>query len=139
MIPKSLQNRIGFVISKAAQHITEIADEQLSAYHIKAKHYGILSLLDDAGPMTQIDIGHTLQIDRTSMVGFIDDLEHLELVERRRNPQDRRAYNIHLTPHGEKCLADLHSIVQNAEAEALATLSPTEANQLLQLLLKITQ
>jgi DNA-binding MarR family transcriptional regulator len=139
IIPKSLQNRIGFIMSKAAQHITQMVDDQLSDYHIKAKHYGILSLLDDQGPMTQIDIGNTLQIDRTSMVGFIDDLEQLELVERRRNPNDRRAYNIHLTSTGQKSLADLHTLVQNTEAESLSALSSSETSHLLQLLLKITQ
>ena len=139
MIPKSLQNRLGFVMSKAAQNITEYVDEQLSTFNIKAKHYGIMTLVAQEGAISQIDIGNTLQIDRTSMVGFIDDLEKLGFVERVRNPNDRRAYQIHLTEEGQKSLNKLDNIVQNAEQEAIAALSSSEADQLLKLLLKIIQ
>ncbi len=45
-------------------------------------------------------LGAQLGIDRTTVVELIDDLEKQGVVERRRNPADRRSYALHLTAKG---------------------------------------
>jgi DNA-binding MarR family transcriptional regulator len=36
-------------------------------------------------------------VDRTTVVGVVDDLEDAGFVERRRNPEDRRGYALEAT------------------------------------------
>ena len=50
--------------------------------------------------MSQRALGRRLRIDKSPMVGLIDDLEQLGLAERRRRTRDRRVQDIHLTAQG---------------------------------------
>lgn len=68
------------------------------------------------------------------LVAFIDDLEYAGLVERRRDPRDRRAHNLFLTDKGEKMMAKIAGIGREAEAALLKPLSTAERLQLHQLL-----
>jgi DNA-binding MarR family transcriptional regulator len=68
------------------------------------------------------------------MVAFIDDLEHAGLVERRRDPRDRRAHNLFLTTAGEKAMAKIAEIGRGWEEELVKSLSSEERVQLRALL-----
>lgn len=60
------------------------------------------------------------------MVAVVDDLERSDLVVRRRDPSDRRAYALHLTASGRSVLARARTVVRDAEDEFLAPLSSAE-------------
>ena len=55
--------------------------------------------------MSQRALGRRLRIDKSPMVGLLDDLERLGLAERRRSESDRRVQAIHLTRAGGDALA----------------------------------
>ncbi len=71
------------------------------------------------------------------MVTMIDDLEKAGLVERRSNPQDRRAYSIQVTEKGKNLLPELNRLGLAAEKKFLAVLSPKEQKDLAQILKKL--
>src|SRR4029078_9146061 len=85
-----LLKRLGF---NAKQHSFD-EDEKagLSPYH-----HAILALLDEGVPETQAAIADSLGYDRGTLVGLLDELEEKGLVERKRDPDDRRRHLVPLT------------------------------------------
>ena len=82
-------------------------------------------------------IADALGYDRSWFVGLLDDLEEAGLVERKRDPIDRRRHLVSLKPAGKKRLAELRAISQQVEDEFLAPLSPQERKELHALLLEL--
>jgi DNA-binding MarR family transcriptional regulator len=98
-IPPSLANRPGALITIAARTGQELAKRRLNPMGLSVQLCGVMNLLGE-GPLSQQELGEQLGIDRTTVVELIDDLEKKGVVERRRNPADRRSYALHLTAKG---------------------------------------
>jgi DNA-binding MarR family transcriptional regulator len=135
-IPPELGRWTATLLSRAAQRMRERFEGRIAPMGLKSKHYGALILLKN-GPLTQVEIGRSLWVDRTTMVGLVDDLMRLGLVERAPHPEDRRAYAVTLTPQGADVLQAATAAVDATEAECFAPLTSDEREQLRALLLKI--
>ena len=61
------------------------------------------------------------------------------LAERRRDPVDRRAYTLYLTPTGRDLLADLERIVDEHDVELLTALNASQRSQLISLLQRVAE
>jgi DNA-binding MarR family transcriptional regulator len=70
-------------------------------------------------------------------VGLLDELEEAGLIERKRDPADRRRHLVSLNPAGKKKLAHLRSISKGVEEEFLAPLDATQRAQLHAVLLSL--
>lgn len=127
------------VAIKVAERLQDLFSTNLTVLEIRPKHYGILSLLGEQGPLSQAEIGQQVEIDRAPMVQHIDYLEQMGLVERKPNPSDRRSYAITLTPKGLDYLQRATEIAIAAESEFFAPLSPEERQQLHSLLTRLLQ
>lgn len=67
------------------------------------KHFSILILIDKIGDRcSQKFIADTLHIDKTMLVGSLDELEAKGFIKRVQNPADRREYWIQLTAKGKR-------------------------------------
>jgi DNA-binding MarR family transcriptional regulator len=75
--------------------------------------------------------------DRTTIVALIDDLESAGLVERRRNPSDRRAYALQLTDEGHDWLAAAGPALAGAEDRLLRDLDADERANLVETLQRV--
>src|SRR5436305_15220104 len=114
-----LLKRLGF---NAKQHsFDEYEKAGLSPYH-----HAILALLDEGMPETQAAIADALGYDRGTLVGLLDELEEHGLVERKRDPDDRRRHLVRLTGDGKQTLGRLRAFAQRVEEECLA---PPDAEQ----------
>jgi MarR family transcriptional regulator, lower aerobic nicotinate degradation pathway regulator len=129
-LPESLTHWPGYVLAFIAERTTERFERALARQKIRTKHASVLAIIDAEGPMSQRALCRRLRIDKSPMVGLVDDLERLGLAERRRSDADRRVQDIHLTARGqstvERILAlddeqreQLHGLlIQVAEATA---------------------
>jgi DNA-binding MarR family transcriptional regulator len=127
----------GFLMRKVSQASFEGFAEIVARRGLHPMHFGLLSILDAEGPISQQELGRQLGIDPSSMVARMDALEKLGLVERERSPDDRRAYEISLTPEGGKALKELQAEAREYGKEFFRALTPKEQEQLNLLLLKL--
>lgn len=105
-LPPALANWPGYLMVHIAEHATDRFERELDGEGIRSKHAQVLVVIDAEGPMSQRALGRRLRIDKSPMVGLIDDLERLALAERRRSQTDRRVQAIHLTALGEQVLRE---------------------------------
>jgi DNA-binding MarR family transcriptional regulator len=100
-IPAGLAHRTGYLISIAHLRVRERFERRLQGTGIAAPDYGTLATIDECGPISQQQVAAQLGFTSTAVLQMVDRLERDGLVERRRNPADRRAYALELTPQGE--------------------------------------
>jgi len=98
--------------------------------------YYVLVTLAEHGPLSQQQVCDRIDIDRSDMVRLIDDLEGRGHVERTRDLEDRRRYQLTLTPRGKKAVGRCDAILAAVTDDVLAALSPDERRTLHRLTLR---
>ncbi len=91
---------------------------------------GVIDVVARFQPVSQREISDHLGLDASDVVGVLDILEAAEMVERRRDPQDRRRHAVVLTERGEAAAHRFGALRAEAEDRALASLDG-ESRQLL--------
>ena len=123
-----------FLLYRAAEASHALANSMLGELGLTARQVGILTLVTERAPMTQKELGAELQIDRTVMVDLIDQMEAKRLVERCRNPSDRRAFLIQPTAAGRKAKEAAVAILDRQQEIFLEPLTSGERHLLAGLL-----
>jgi DNA-binding MarR family transcriptional regulator len=132
-----LAGSVGFLLSKLGMTSAHRFAETLAPLGIDPRHFGILRIVAMTEGQSQQQLGDALHVPPSRMVALIDDVEARGLVERRRNPKDRRAHALHLTPKGRKLYERARAIATAYEDHLCAGLSERERTQLLALLHKL--
>ena len=83
------------------------------------------------GEKTQIQLADMCQLDKTTMVVTVDELERAGLAERRPSATDRRARVISVTAAGKRKLKQAGAVVAQVQDEVLAELPADERDVLL--------
>src|ERR1700676_2272567 len=76
------------------------AECALEPIGLRPRHLVALTVLRDYGSPTQQALAAALQIDRTNLIGLLNELETEGLVLRRRSSEDRRRHFVELTDDG---------------------------------------
>lgn len=87
----------------------------------------------------QSALGQVLGIARSGAMMLTDWMEGRGLVERRRRPDDGRAWGVHLTPRGERLVAAMKRRVVAEDRRRAAVLEARERRELLRLLNKLAR
>ena len=138
-LPHSLTHWPGYLLNFIAEHATERFERAVAAHGIRSRHASVLVVIDAEGPMSQRALGRRLRVDKSPMVGVLDDLERLGLAERRRTDSDRRIQAIHLTAAGRRVLAEVTAIADAENDRTFAVLDDAEREQLQALLLRVAE
>ena len=129
--PAFLLARVGLRDQGAARS-TEFERAGFTPYH-----YSVLAVLDEGARATQATIADALRLDRSQLVGLLDGLEQRGLIERRRDPVDRRRQAVSLTPAGKKEIGKMREIVKQIEDQFLEPLDAEERAGLHDALLRV--
>jgi DNA-binding MarR family transcriptional regulator len=117
---------LGWALGMLFRSYVKAADLAVADLPGGPRGYQLLTIAARALPATQLAIAQQLGVDRTVMTYLLDDLEDAGLVERRRDPADRRARRIIATDKGHIHLAELRKRLRLAEDHVLAALGEPE-------------
>jgi MarR family transcriptional regulator, lower aerobic nicotinate degradation pathway regulator len=137
--PRTLVSSTPHLMKRLAMLQKDRAMGAFEASGLTPYHYAVLTLLEEEPPETQAMIADALGYDRSHLVGLLDELEERGLIERKRDPGDRRRHLVTLTPDGKRAATKLRSIVRKLEGEFLTPLDDDERLTLHRLLLRLAR
>ena len=132
--PVRLREHLGFLVGRAHSHLHRRFLASLAPLDLEPRLYGTLTLLAATGPVSQSEVARLLGLSGASVVQIADDLERRGLVERRRDPADRRTQRLHLRPGADQTIDRARGIAATCVGSQLAELSDPEAARLVDLL-----
>lgn len=100
---------------------------------------GVLRVVAAREPVSQREVSEALLLDPSDLVTLVDILEAAGLVERRRDPADRRRYALEVTPRGQLAVVRLREINRETNEELLAPLDEHERAQLTELIGRVVR
>jgi MarR family 2-MHQ and catechol resistance regulon transcriptional repressor len=122
---------------KAYDSLAAYAYESIRSMGLGLSDFGVLEILLHKGPLPVNIIGLKIRLTSGSISVAIDRLEEKRLVERRDDPEDRRARVVHLTPAGRKLIVCAFAEHAAAMEHATSGLSPAERKETIRLLKKL--
>jgi DNA-binding MarR family transcriptional regulator len=96
--------------------------------------FAVLNVLGAREGTIQQQLSSEMGIDPSAMVKLINEIEGAGLADRRRRPNDRRAWEVTITPKGRRTLQRARRLVSQVEDEVLGGLTATDRRHLLTLL-----
>ncbi len=136
-MPAELLASPAFLLARLGMAIKARAFDEFEETGFSPYHHSVLALLEEGARDTQSAIADALQLDRSQLVGLLDALEEHGLIERRRDPGDRRRHVVSLTPAGRDQLAAFRKIIERIEDEFLAPLDAADRAALHSLLARL--
>ena len=134
-LPPELVASSLFLLKRLGMAAKQRSIDEYERLGLNPYHHAILALLEGNAPETQAEIADGLGYDRGTLVGLLDELEEQDLVERKRDPDDRRRQLVRITPDGKRTLGKLRALSKRLEDEFLAPLDAEQREQLHALLL----
>ena len=135
-----MDENIGTLLAQVSRLLRRSFDERARGIGVTRPQWQVLTLLKLHAGSNQGTLAEMLEVEPITLGRMIDRLSEAELVERRADPADRRAWRIFLTEKGEVLLSKLrpfgHETIANAldgvgEADRalfMATLERVRAN-----------
>ena len=128
------RSSVAFLLVQLGTHVAGLFGERLKPLGLEQRHAGMLVRLAQNDGRSQQAIAELMGVNPTRMVFLTDELEKLGLVERRRNPADRRSHALYLTEAGTAMLARVREVIRAHDADITASLTGAEREQLAALL-----
>jgi DNA-binding MarR family transcriptional regulator len=136
-VPAELAEHTGFLLSKLGLATSRRFAEAMSPLGLDPRQFAVITVLAAHDGVAQQELAERLRIHPSSMVAVVDDCETAGLLERRRDPGDRRRYAIHLTPKGRAVLARARDAAAALHQDMFGELDAAEQQDLHRLLLRL--
>ena len=115
-----------FEIGETAHALRKAFDRRAVGLGVTRAQWKVLFRLDRRPGLRQIELADMLDIEPITLSRIVDRLEESELVERRADPADRRAWRLHVTARAQPLIAKLRAIADDMIAEAFAGIEPKD-------------
>lgn len=132
-----IEKSVGFLLAKAHQRLFAAFRKELAPFGLTPPQFALLGFLWKKDGLSQVEISEKSEVDRTTIGGLVDRLEKCGLVERRRHPEDRRVYLVHLTEAGRALESELSPVALRAREKFTAGLEPGDYEKLCEMLKKL--
>jgi len=126
-----------FLLAQLGAYAAQKFAERLAALALAPPQAGILRIIAMSPGLSQQSVAHQLGTPPSRLVALIDGLEQRGLIERRRNPDDRRHHALYLTEEGDRFMGRMAQVGMAHEDAICAGLDDEERSRLNTLLQRI--
>jgi MarR family transcriptional regulator for hemolysin len=127
-----LKREIAFTIMDVARMLRTYADQRGRQFGISRAQWVVLVRLDRTEGLKQSELAEILDLQPISLTRLLDRLAENGLIERRPDPNDRRANRLYLKPAARPLLKQLAELGGDMMDDVLAGLSDKSNERLLQ-------
>lgn len=121
-----MSDTLGFLISDVSRIMRRRFDERARLIGVTRAQWRTLTTLKRHEGINQGGLADLLEVEPITLCRMIDRLEEAGLVERRRDPSDRRAWLIFLTEKARPVLDQIRALADAMFAELLEGVSPKD-------------
>jgi DNA-binding MarR family transcriptional regulator len=123
-----------FLLAQLGAHATALFAARIAALDLTPPQAGLLRVVATEPGLSQQAIATRLGTPPSRLVFLLDGLQERGIIERRRNPEDRRNHALHLTADGGRLMGQLGRAAAAHEDAVCAVLTADERDQLAALL-----
>ncbi|MDE3738661.1 DNA-binding MarR family transcriptional regulator [Metapseudomonas resinovorans] len=129
----------GFLLADVSRLMRRSFERRLTGSTLTLSQARALAHISRNEGCRQVELADQLEVKPITLARLLDQLEQAGLVERRPDPEDRRAYRLYLREKAEQALLDIREVAAATHAEALRHLSGAEADALASALRKMRE
>jgi MarR family transcriptional regulator for hemolysin len=127
----SLRRDLAFAINDVARLLRTYADQKAAQFGLSRAKWAVLARLDRFEGIKQAELAEMLDLQPISLTRLLDSLCENGLIERRPDPQDRRAKRLFLRAAARPLLERLSDLGEEMMAAALAGIDRRDLKLLL--------
>tara|TARA_R110002124_G_scaffold78284_11_gene209111 strand:+ start:6025 stop:6489 length:465 start_codon:yes stop_codon:yes gene_type:complete len=128
---------IGFLVGDTSRMLRRIFNERLTHLGLTQAQWRALAHLSRNEGLNQVSLADRLDVQPITVARLIDKLVAAQLVERRPDPNDRRAQRLFLTAQAAPVLEQIWDVADETYAVVLKGMSEAERDQLIELLTRL--
>jgi MarR family transcriptional regulator for hemolysin len=107
MTPQPVKREIAFTIMDVARMLKTYADQRARQFGISRAQWAVLIRIERTEGLKQSELAELLDLQPISLTRLLDRLADNGLIERRADPNDRRANRLYLKPAAKPLLGRL--------------------------------
>ena len=127
----------GFLLYDAARLIRRDFERRVRALGLSRAQWAALAHLRRDEGCNQSTLADRLEVEPITLARLLERMEQAGWVERRSDPQDRRARLIFLTPKARPVIDEISALASQSSDVALIGVAPEEKERLIDLLIKV--
>jgi len=131
MPPLPINREFAFTIMDVARMLKTYADQRARQFGISRAQWAVLVRIDRSEGLKQSELAEILDLQPISLTRLLDRLAENKLIERRADPNDRRANRLFLTPAARPLLEQLADLGQDMMATVLEGLDGKTVERML--------
>jgi DNA-binding MarR family transcriptional regulator len=132
-----LAAELGFELHAAARLFRHSFERRAAAHGVSRAGWQVLWVIARREGLKQAELAEIMGVAPISASRQIDRLEQDNLIERRRDPQDRRCFRLYLTDAAQPLLDQLRPIALENRRIAIKGFTAAEVSELHTLLLRV--
>jgi len=136
-VARELAKSNGFLLARLGMGFKSKAIARSEEAGFELYDYSVLAILAEGVRETQGTIAASLGVDPSRLVALLDSLEERGLVERQRDPLDRRRHVVSITQEGKRELARIRRVIKQVEDEFFAPLDDETREALHEMLVRL--
>lgn len=98
---------LGYLIRYAHRAFVKALAHELAPHGISPGEWSVLRVLWSEEGLTQVELAERMRVEKASLTSVLNGLESKALVQRVRNRDDRRKFNLGVTPAGRRLKTQL--------------------------------
>lgn len=118
---RPLRREFMFQLVETSRLLRTYVDQRARQHGTTRAQWGVMSRLRRQEGLNQAALAEQMDLQPISLARLLDRLQGQNLIERREDPADRRAYRLYLTPEGRALVDELDEVRTAIAQEVLGT------------------